>query len=91
MPFETRSDMDRLVAIADVGSIDGASIVLGMTQPALSRAVRRLEERAGVQLFERHSAGVRLTPAGALATARAREILRDIARLGQELAALNGD
>lgn len=37
---------------------------LFMTQPALSRSIRALEESVGVPLFERSTRRVRLTPAG---------------------------
>lgn len=37
---------------------------LNMSQPPLSASLRQLEDGLGVQLFERNSRGVRLTPAG---------------------------
>lgn len=37
---------------------------LGETASAISRKIRRLEDSIGVSLFERHSGGIRLTPAG---------------------------
>jgi DNA-binding transcriptional LysR family regulator len=42
-----------------------AAADLGMSQPAVSQAVARLERQLGVTLFERSSRAVRLTPAGA--------------------------
>ncbi|MFC6085865.1 LysR family transcriptional regulator [Sphaerisporangium aureirubrum] len=42
-----------------------AAAELGMSQPAVSQAVARLERQLGVALFERSSRAVRLTPAGA--------------------------
>src|SRR3954471_329369 len=41
-----------------------AAGTLFMTQPALSRTIRSLEEAVGVPLFERSTRRVRLTPAG---------------------------
>ncbi|WP_455681325.1 LysR family transcriptional regulator [Streptomyces nodosus] len=41
-----------------------AAARLAIAQPALSKAVRRLESRIGVKLLERSSRSVRLTPAG---------------------------
>jgi DNA-binding transcriptional LysR family regulator len=46
-----------------------------MTQPPLSRAVRQLEERLGVKLFERDTQHVALTPAATALLPRALRIL----------------
>ena len=46
------------------GSISQAAIFLNITQPAISRSIKTLEERYKVQLFERKARGVELTPAG---------------------------
>ena len=48
-------------AIAASGSLLKASAALGLTQPALSKALREAESVVGKPLFERHSRGVRLT------------------------------
>lgn len=46
-------------------NVSRAAEQLGMTQPALSRSLGRLETELGTQLFERVGRNVRLTPAGA--------------------------
>ena len=76
--FERRSDLVRLLAVADAGRIVTAADRLAMTQPALSRIVARLEQEFGGSLFERIPAGVRLTRLGAIVVGHARRILRDI-------------
>ena len=38
---------------------------LGITQPSISQTIKAMEDRLGVQLFERGNRGVRLTSAGA--------------------------
>ena len=53
-----------LVAVAEAGSITRAAAALYMTQPALTTAIRKLEHDVGVELLERTSRGVDLTPAG---------------------------
>jgi DNA-binding transcriptional LysR family regulator len=52
------------LAIVRCGSLGLAAESLHITQPALSRIVRRLEEQLGVQLFERRTTGMELTAFG---------------------------
>jgi DNA-binding transcriptional LysR family regulator len=63
------------VAVAEEGSIRAAAQRLHLTQPPLSRHMRTLEERVGVQLLTRTPRGVLLTPAGEVLLAESREIL----------------
>lgn len=53
-------------AVAETGNISKAAKELYISQPAISKSVRKLEESLGVQLFERSSRGVTLTPEGEL-------------------------
>jgi len=50
--------------IAKTGSITSSSKQLNISQPALSRELRVLENRFGVTLFERLPRGMRLTNSG---------------------------
>lgn len=52
--------------VAEAGSISDAARLLFITQPAVSQAVRRLEQELGVKLFERGAKGVVLTREGEL-------------------------
>jgi DNA-binding transcriptional LysR family regulator len=63
------------VAIAEERSFTRASERLWVAQPGLSAQIRRLEAELGVRLFERHTRGVDLTPAGELFLERARVAL----------------
>jgi DNA-binding transcriptional LysR family regulator len=63
------------VAVAQCLNFRQAAEQLHMTQPPLSRAVRQMEERLGVRLFERDTQHVALTPAGAELLPRALRIL----------------
>jgi LysR family glycine cleavage system transcriptional activator len=60
-------------------SFTKAAAELNLTHGAISRAVRNLEERLGIRLFERGTRSVRLTPAGA---AYAAEIGAALDRIG---------
>ncbi len=70
------------VAVAEEGSIRAAAHRLHLTQPPLSRHMRALEKRLGVQLLTRTPRGVLLTPAGEVLLVEARETL---SRLGHSL------
>ena len=70
------------VAVAEEGSIRSAAHRLHLTQPPLSRHMRALEKRLGVQLFTRTPRGVLLTPAGEVLLVEARDTL---SRLGHSL------
>jgi len=50
--------------VAECGSISKAASVLYVTQPAVSKAIKNLEEDLGVVLFKRLSRGVELTVEG---------------------------
>jgi DNA-binding transcriptional LysR family regulator len=56
---------------------------LGLTQPAVSQAVQRLEQSFGVALLLRPSRPVALTAAGAVLAQRAAALLHEAAALGQ--------
>jgi DNA-binding transcriptional LysR family regulator len=51
-------------AVADHGGFTAAARALGVSQPAVSRAVRELERTCGFELLERSPRGARLTRAG---------------------------
>lgn len=77
-------------AAARLGSFTGAAQELDLTQSAVSRQIRAMEERLGAALFERDRQRVVLTPQG---DAYAREIgaaLRQIANASLNLAANPG-
>jgi LysR family transcriptional activator of nhaA len=60
--------------VAREGSISAATVKLGVTQPAVSSQIARLERSLGTKLFEKSGRGLALTPAGATMYAYADEI-----------------
>lgn len=52
------------LAAADAGSFTAAAVRLGIGQPAVSHAVKRLEAAVGARVFERGPTGIVLTPLG---------------------------
>lgn len=67
--------------VAREGSIAAATGRLGVTQPAISSQIARLERALGVKLFEKSGRGLALTPYGDTVYAYAEEIFA----LGQEM------
>lgn len=63
---------------------------LAVAQPALSRQVAQLEEALGAKLLERTRRRVELTAAGRQLLERVEPLLRSLAAVGPELAALGG-
>jgi LysR family transcriptional regulator of gallate degradation len=60
----TATQLHAFLALADAGSFLGAAQATGLSQPALHRAVRDLEQVSAVPLVERRGRGVALTQAG---------------------------
>lgn len=86
----TFSQLRVLLAVADRGGFTAAAEHVGMSQPAVSRAVGAIEGELGTAVFVRSKDGVALTEAGRLAVARAREALRQFDLLHAEVAAVAG-
>jgi len=69
------SALQAFLAVADQGSYSAAADHLYLTQPAVSKRVKRLEEELQVNLFEKIGRGVRLTHAGRALLPKARELV----------------
>jgi LysR family transcriptional regulator, benzoate and cis,cis-muconate-responsive activator of ben and cat genes len=86
-PVELRH-LRYFVAVAAHGSFNRAAEVLHLTQPALSRQVKDLEEELGVPLLVRGQNTVKLTESGDLFYEEAREV---IARANEAVQRVRGE
>jgi DNA-binding transcriptional LysR family regulator len=64
-----------LIAVVDLRSFTKAAASLGVTQPAVSAQLKRLQFLLAVELFDRSSPGISLTPQGETVVGHARRLL----------------
>jgi len=77
--------MQAFVTIATLRSFARAADSLAVTSPALTRRLSNLESQLGVQLLERTTRSVALTPAGTSFLPRARNLLDDLSTALREI------
>jgi len=70
--------LEYFLAVANARSFSRASELIPISQPALSRQIRLLEEELGGALFERHRHGVTVTETGAALAESAKNIVQQI-------------
>jgi LysR family transcriptional regulator, benzoate and cis,cis-muconate-responsive activator of ben and cat genes len=75
------------VAVAEEGNISRAAKKIFLTQPALSRQIKALEEEIGQCLLERQAHSIRLTPAGEALLGEARELLQHAEQVVEQVRA----
>jgi len=84
----TLVQLRHLISLAQSGSFTRSAEALYLTQPALSRSIRALEDELGQPLFDRVGRRSVLTPFGAEALQRARQLVFDadeLAGSGQQM------
>ena len=67
-------DLEYFAVVAGHGNLRRAADVLGLSQPALSKSLRRLEKSAGTKLVKRTPKGVELTAVGSALLGHARRL-----------------
>jgi LysR family nitrogen assimilation transcriptional regulator len=72
-------------AVAEFGSYSRGAEFLRISQPAVSRQIRALEEELGRPLFLRHSHGVSLTDAGRTLLERSQVIMRQFDQAREDI------
>ena len=78
----TIRQLEYVVAVADTAGFGRAAQATAVSQPALSKQIKEVEEGLGIVLFERRSRGARPTPEGDLLIERARRVLAEV-RVGR--------
>lgn len=79
-----------LTTVQDMGSIQRAAVMLGVSQPAVSYSILLLEADIGAELFSRMHSGMMVTPVGATVATTARRVLAEIVRLSDDLRSVDG-
>src|SRR5688500_629205 len=80
------SQLECFVRVAEAGGFSKAATTLSLTQPTLSRKVRRLEVELRKNLLLRDGRGVRLTDEGVIFLAHAKGLIEQAERARQEIA-----
>lgn len=83
--------MSVFVAVAETESFAGGARKLGMSPPAVTRAVAALEEELGVKLLNRTTRYVRATDAGQRYLEDARRILAEVQEADEVAAGINSE
>ena len=86
--------MDRnlraFLAVVRHGNLTAAADAIGLTQPALTKSIRRLEDSVGGVLFDRSTKGMVLNETGRMFLERARTIETHWSQAREEIDARAG-
>ena len=77
--------LEELAALSEYGSISKAAESVGVSQPAMSRSMKLLEEDIGVSIFQRTSNTIELNDTGRLAASLAIEITSNVKKAMEEI------
>jgi len=82
-------DLRYFTTIVDSGSMTRAARVARISQPALTRAMRVLEQSLGTKLLVRNAKGVSMTASGQALYVRAKSVIAELSRAEMEIGQLN--
>ena len=71
--------------IAELGSAHAAAAAAGVSQPAISQALKRVEAAFAAPLFERSGTGMRLNPEGQIVNLRVRRMFDALAQMRRRI------
>lgn len=84
-PASAPSKMAFFSTLVRFGSFSATARELNLTTPAISKRLAQIEARLGVQLLNRTTRGISLTPKGEVYLSLARRILADIEDMEQQV------
>lgn len=79
----TLRDLEYIVTVADLGAFGRAAAQCGVSQPALSSQIRKVEGLYGFEIFERSTWRLLLTADGKAFVTQARRVLEEALILSQ--------
>lgn len=79
--------LEQLVAVAEHDTLSKAAESLHLTQPALTRSMKKLENQLGISLFQRSRNKITLNETGVLAASHAKQIIHAENEMIHELTA----
>ncbi len=82
--------IEQFLCVVESGGLTKASGVLNISQPALTKSLRHLEQELKVKLLERHSRGMRPTIYGECLYDHAKRVDAELDRARSEIEALRG-
>lgn len=85
---EDLAALELLVSVVELGSLSQAGAHHGVSQPAVSTRIARLEKRMGIALVHRSTSGCTPTPLGRVVVEWASQVLSEAHRMGRAVSAL---
>src|SRR5262249_54970260 len=82
-------DIEYFAVVAEYRHLGRAAEALGLSQPALSKSLRRLEHALQAKLVRRTPKGIEITAEGSALLVRARELRLSLQNIGREIAELS--
>ena len=79
----TLRQLEYVIAVAETGSFSKAALVCHAEQSTISQQVKTLEERLGIEIFNRKTSPVTVTPKGQEIVDQAIYIIRKVEELIQ--------
>ena len=79
------AQLETLIVVAKTMNFTRASHELGLSQPAVSRQVKSLEEELGEILFERSNKGISLTDQGELVLTYAKDVMGEMQEMKRDI------
>jgi DNA-binding transcriptional LysR family regulator len=85
------ANLQAFIKVAETRSFSVAAEQLFLTQPAISKRIKQLEEQLGTHLIDRIGKQLNLTRTGELLLPKARQIMLDLQSIRQQIADMEGN